>query len=187
VGLLRRGAALIATLGLAACSPDIESGAYYCGLEEACAPGLVCDVPSHVCVTAAEATPFACSEGADLPVPSCGPDSLGSHGCIGTAATVDTIALTTTAGCTTHVAVQLSYPIAFMPLALTVHDAGGAIVGTAAGCHGEHGGLTDACVDFVGAPGATYTFDVAAAPGAPTCGGACAFNSFDLAVLIQRP
>jgi hypothetical protein len=184
---MRALAAVLIALAFAACTPEIQGGSYYCGVEAQCPEGLACDGATHTCVPPIDVVPFACSEGAAMPTPSCPPDTLGTHGCVMTAAAHDQVVLHAPAGCASKMSAQLTFPLSFMTLTATVRDSGGTAIATSAPCHSEHGGLVEACVDFAAEAGQTYTFDVAASDGAPTCGGACAFNEFDLAVQVLRP
>jgi hypothetical protein len=177
-----RGLVIAAALGLAACTPEIQAGVYFCGPDEACPSGFACDGATNTCVTPTEVTPFACDEGDPLIAPTCDPSTTGTHGCVNTAGAQESWSLAAAAGCTMHFDVTITYPIAFMPLAATV-----AGQGTTQPCHEQHGGLQDSCLEFDGTPGATYTIDIAAPDGASTCGGACAFNRYQLAVQATRP
>lgn len=174
-------------LVVGACSPDIQSGAYYCGADEACPPDLVCDGTTNLCVAPAEVTAFSCAEGPALFPSGCGAVTLESNGCVMAAAGHDTFTFATDATCSMAFDVMISEPIAFMPLGFTVKDGGGTVVATGAPCHIAHGGNVDVCATFTGGMGAAYTIDVAAADGAPDCDGACAFNRFAVSVQVTRP
>lgn len=175
----------IAALGLAACTPQIESGAYFCGPSEQCPPELACDGETSTCVQPANVSAFTCTEGPSLPTPGCGPDAIGSNGCVLTADAHDQITFQSPA-CVVMATVMITYSEGFMPLTVTVRDGAGATIGTSAPCHSVHGGDQDACIEFATLVGENYTFDVAATSGASTCGGACGFNRFDLSV-VQQP
>jgi hypothetical protein len=179
--------AALALVLIAACSPDIQSGSYYCGDEEACPPGLACDGETNICVTPGEATPFSCTKGKPLFAATCGAGQLESTGCVDTAGAHDQFTIDTDPTCTMDYTVQITMPIAFMPLGVAVKDAGGNTVATGAPCNVPHGGSVDVCASFSGGNGQAYTVDVAAADGAPTCDGACAFNRYGLSVLVTRP
>jgi hypothetical protein len=179
--------AALAFVLVAACSPDIQSGSYYCGDEEACPPGLSCDGATNICVAPAEATPFSCDKGNPLFPATCGAGQLESTGCVNTAGAHDTFTLVTDATCTMDFTAQITMPIAFMPLDVTVKDASGNTVASGAPCNVAHGGAVDVCASFSGGNGQSYTVDVAAAAGAPTCDGACAFNRYSLSVQVTRP
>jgi hypothetical protein len=175
-------AAIALAGGLAACSPEIEAGVYFCGPDEACPSGFVCDGATNTCVTPTEVTAFTCTEGDPLIAPTCDPSTTGSHGCVTSAGAHDSWTVTAAAGCAMHFDVMITYPVAFMPLAATVTGQG-----TTQPCHGLHDGLQDSCLEFDGTAGSTYTIDVAATDGASTCAGACAFNRYQVAVQVTRP
>lgn len=176
----------ILALGLAACAADIQGGAYYCGPAESCPPDTQCDPASDLCVAPPDVQAFGCLEGPALAAAGCAPGSLATTGCITTADFVDRLGLRTSA-CMMKLSATMSFPDALMPLAATIKDPSGNVVATSAPCGDVHGGLVDACVDFVGAPSVEYTIEVAGAPGGTTCDGACAFNRYSLAVNTTLP
>jgi hypothetical protein len=181
-----RALVLLFGIALAACSPEIESGVYFCGPDQACPDGFSCDGETNTCVTPTEVMPFSCSEGGPLVAPTCDPSTLGSSGCVDTAGAHDMMSFTTAAGCPMNLDIMITYPVAFMPLEAQVSD-GNASQGTTQPCHAVHAGLQDACVTLTANPGTTYTVDVAAVAGGDTCNGACAFNRYQLAVQVTRP
>lgn len=168
------------------CAAEITGDSYYCGPEAACPPDLACDGETNQCVPPASATTFTCTEGPPIATATCGIDSLQTTGCVLAPDGHDRITLATSTGCTVQVAVSIAYPVAFMPLDVTVRDQDAVVVASAP-CGGVHNGVEGACATFAGAPDKTYTIDVAAAAGAPTCGGACGFNRFAMTVQVTRP
>lgn len=58
VAVLRPAPALALALALASCYPTIVSGAYSCGSDSSCPPGLTCS--GLLCVDPSEVTAFAC-------------------------------------------------------------------------------------------------------------------------------
>lgn len=96
---------------LAACEPEITSGAYYCGPDRACPPDLRCNETTALCVYPGEAEAFTCGEGAndtepdddlasafDLGVGGCSSIALVQPGCIDEDTDVDHLAITTSEG-----------------------------------------------------------------------------------------
>jgi hypothetical protein len=188
-----RLALLLATLALAGCEPDIGSGAYYCGPDRTCPPGLRCDDSTAVCRFPREAEPFVCPEGSndhepdetsdaafDLGVVGCGAGAVAVEGCVDNAPDVDHYALTPSASCgTVHVTLQA--PIAFAQLALDVVDGDGAVVATGTVCEELDGsGQVGLCADAAVSGAGPYYARVTMLDGGDACDGACAYNRYHL-------
>jgi len=183
---MRRWVLAAALASAAACTPVVESESYYCGPEELCPPDQVCRETDNVCVLPGDFVPFACTDDDMLGAATCPPATLVAKGCVLTGDGVHAYPLTTGAGCAVHLSVSLSYPVAFMPVAVSLRDASGTVVATSAPCS-TSGGSETACLEADPQPGVAYTLEVAAAPGAPTCDGAGAFNRYLLSVAILHP
>ena len=66
-------AALLVLVLVAACSPDIATGSYYCGPEELCPPDQTCDGPTNSCVAGGTEQAFVCDPCASSAPPgACG-------------------------------------------------------------------------------------------------------------------
>ncbi|HEV7556419.1 MAG TPA: hypothetical protein VGO00_13225, partial [Kofleriaceae bacterium] len=140
---MRRWLALAVVAG---CAPDITPGAYQCGDEASCPPGLVCNGPDNLCVSPNEAMPFSCAAGEShepdddiahgfqLMPEGCG-FSTAIHGCLGSGDRQDWLALVTPVGCSAvEITTRTIAPIAFEPVAVSIADASGAIVATDTTC-----------------------------------------------------
>jgi hypothetical protein len=189
-----------ALAGAAACEPAIGPGAYYCGPDELCPPGLACDPGSFTCERPANVQPFACPGGSQDPEPDGDPDSAqalgtlscgvnpleGAVGCIAAGSDEDYLQLalgdTPCAGDDPHLDVRLRFPIGLVPLELALLDDSGAEVAAGEVCAGgpNFTGLESLCLAALPPPG-TYYLRIRAGSGGD-CGGACRFNQYLLDV-----
>jgi hypothetical protein len=193
-----RALVVAAGLALAACSPQIDKGTYFCGPERLCPPDLECDEPSFTCEAPSLAEPFACPDGSEATEPDdaidaaydagatrCGePLSNAQRGCIVDDDT-DLMRFEYVADCAgsdPHLEVSLRFPIAFAPLGVDLLDDAGEVVATAELCTGPS--------DFTGSevlclttrpPAGVYYLRVQLADG-PDCDGDCRFNQYYLDV-----
>jgi hypothetical protein len=188
-------ALVLATLALAACDPDIGSGAYYCGPERACPPGLRCDDSTAVCRFPREAEPFVCPEGSnnhepdetadaafDLGVVGCGAAAVAVEGCIDNDSDVDHYAITTGASCAT-VHVTLQAPIALAQLAVEVVSPDGDVYDVGTVCEDlDASGQVGLCVDLAVPGGNAYYVRVTKLEGGDDCDGTCAYNRYHLSL-----
>jgi hypothetical protein len=185
--------ALVAT----ACSPDITSGTYYCGDEQACPPELSCDGPTAQCVYPQDVEVFECPAGsndaepdddvaaaADLGVGGCGAIPVTEVGCIDAGGDVDHATLTIPSSCPNGLDLKLRYPLAFMPLQLELLDADGTLVEAGTICaEADTSAQVTTCLSASVEPDTTYVIRVRPADDAPDCDGACAYNRYQLSIL----
>ena len=196
-----RAVLLLVVLG--ACTPEIVSGAYECGPDQACPDGQACDGPTAVCVSESAARPFACGEDANeiepnntqatasaLSLTQCVSAVSEVIGCQITASDAeDWFAVTAPTACTqVHVELRLSYTIALGQLAVDLHDPSGAVVGTGATCSNSSSadGTIDVCLSVPLTPGQTYAARVSGA-GTEDCDGDCAYNRYRLSLQLASP
>ena len=197
-------APLIATLALAACTPEVTPGAYLCGPEQLCPDGLACNGPDAVCVLASAALPFACdpdtneiepNDGrpAAQPLlggtPACVTPVTDVLGCSPEGDAADWYQFTSADNCTAvGVDARLVFSSAFEALTLVLLDEAGAEIATATPCETDPAddGETRLCVQAPITPGAAYALRVApSTEGA--CDGACAYNRYSLSVRLDTP
>jgi hypothetical protein len=193
--------AIVLCFGLAACTPDIVSGAYLCGPEASCPEGQVCNGPDNTCVLASLAEPFSC-----VPEMNFEPDDtiadahlLANLGCVsapfaneacmpaGDAA--DWLVFVPPSVCTAvEVQARLSFPVAFEVLGLELWDVDHNMpLATDTACRqGAETGEVRRCLDFVLVPGTKYGIKVYPT-GEGTCRGACAYNRYSLSVQLATP
>jgi len=196
-------AALICLLGgtlLGACTPEIVSGAYTCGPEEACPADQACDGPTGICVTASRAQPFTCGDVSELEpnntqatAESVGTLNCASYvvevfGCQAIENVADdwfSVAVPEVCGANERVELRLSYAISFGALALELHDESGATVGTAAPCSAPSDDDVSVALCLIApvTPGKTYAARVSGA-GLDDCAGACAYNRYRLTLQL---
>jgi hypothetical protein len=194
------GVVAAALLVLPSCSPEVGDGAYFCGPERLCPGALVCDGPTFTCVQPSHVEAFACPGGADEHEPDGDPPSAWAiegflcgqaildegAGCIGSAGDVDLVSFTGEAcvGDDPHVLVSLSFPIAYVPLAVEIRDAGGALLASGTPCTPvvNYSGMDSVCMELEVEAGAVYYVRVTPAAGAPDCDGACALTLYQLTI-----
>jgi hypothetical protein len=189
-------------VALAACSPQIDKGTYYCGPERLCPPDLSCDDPTFTCDAPSLAERFSCpvdSEGfepddspgdaQDAGKTSCGQPLLSEQlGCIDDAADLDHVSFEYDAECVgddPHLEVVLRFPVAFVPLTLELLDDSGSVIETGVLCtpSGDHSGSDYLCLE-ARPPAGHYVLRVQAADG-PDCDGDCHYNQYYLQVSSQ--
>ena len=116
--------AAILGLVLAACSPDIESGAYICGPEQSCPPGDQCNGADNTCVDPITAVPFAClpeeehepdntpAQGQQISSLACVSAVFSQDGCLAAGDDADWYRFTTPTGCNAiEVDLRVEYPV----------------------------------------------------------------------------
>lgn len=191
---------LIALVG--ACSPEVPSGAYLCGPNEACPDTQLCDEPTNSCVAPAAASAFACPAGTENSEPDdsqvmgtvianleCVSVPYSAAGCLAAGDAEDWLQVTAPAACTAvEVEIRLSYKVAFAPLAVVLHDATGAPLATDTACKGADPGQGEdvRCLTQTITPGQTYGIEIKAA-GGDDCDGKCRFNRYTVAVQLATP
>ncbi len=185
-----------------ACSPDILTGSYLCGPNEACPDTQACDEPTNTCVTPAVATAFACPADTELAEPDdtettgavianleCVSTVYTNDGCLAEGDAEDWLQFTAPAGCTAvEVVIKLNYKVAFEPLQVVLHDATGAQVATDTDCKNATlgQGEDDRCLTQTLTAGQSYGIEIKAL-GGDDCDGACQFNRYSLTVQLDRP
>ncbi len=192
-------------LSLAACTPDIVSGAYVCGPEKSCPEGQACDGAQHVmdsdpeselCVLASRARPFSCSSTPDYEpddtmdqahlLENLGCSSrLEADGCMLDAESADwmTFVAPDTCSGTLGVELRLVFPIAYEGLGLELWDvAANEKLATDDACTS---GLDEQherrCLEHALVAGTKYAVKVMPT-GEGTCDGSCAYNRYTLSV-----
>jgi hypothetical protein len=188
-------AAVVAVAAVAACSPQIADGSYFCGPQELCPSGDACNGPDNTCVTAAFAMPFACpagtqhepdntpAEAVPLPTLSCVSTAFADMGCLGSGDTADWVSFLAPSGCLSLVIhVSVEFPTAFEPITLLLQTADGTQVGSDADCVASTPGTNARCLTAQGSAGVQY--DLGFLPSAMNCGGACGFNSYSFGVSV---
>jgi hypothetical protein len=193
---------LFPLLFVAACSPDIVSGAYLCGPESACPPGEACDGVTDSCVLASRAEPFACETGTEFPgddsamtanqVPQldCVSVPYAVNGCMPAGDGADWFKLSTPSACSTvAIQIRVQYPVSYEHLSVTLQDLGSnQVVGTDTDCPQSSGdpAHVDRCINLTVTPG--HDYGIAIKPTADgSCDGACAYNRYYLTVQLATP
>jgi len=184
-------------LALAACTPEIGTGTYFCGPERLCPPELSCDDTSYTCIAPSSVDPFVCPEGFDDTEPDdemstaqdlgeldCGLNLLqAANSCLQAGSGADYYTFTYNGNCqgaNPHLAIQMRYPIALVPLQLELIDGNGTVVATGDYCtqSNDSSGRESLCIDTPPVTGTTYFVKVSRDPDGPDCDGDCDFNQY---------
>lgn len=187
---------------VAACSPTITPGSYLCGPQEACPSGQVCDGVTDSCVLKGTEVPFMCEAGTDVPgddtaamarqVPQlqCVSPPFTAGGCLPVGDAQDWFKLSTPSVCSTvEIQARITYPVAYEKLSLELWDLGtNAPVGTDTPCaqSANDPAHVERCITLPATPGTDYGLVIKAEPDG-NCGGACAYNRYDLTVQLATP
>jgi len=185
---------------VAACTPDIGKGTYFCGPERFCPPDMACDDPTYTCESERLAQPFACPAGSEALEPDdsydqsvddgeldCGESLVGERvGCVDADGDEDYLAFDVIGACVgenPHLEVTLRFPIAFVPLSIDLLDESGASIAEGVLCtqSGDLTGNDRVCIEHELDPG-HYFLRVRAEPGGPDCDGDCHHNQYTIIV-----
>jgi hypothetical protein len=192
----------LALVFLAACSPDIVSGAYLCGPESMCPPDEACDGVTDSCVLASRAEPFACDDGTEragddtaasatqLPNLDCVSVPASLDGCMPAGDGADWFKFSTPTVCSSIEAqVRVQYPVAYEHLSMQLWDIGmNTLVGSDIDCPKSSGdpAHVERCINLQVTPG--HDYGIAIQPTADgSCDGACAYNRYYLTVQLATP
>ncbi len=198
---MRRGLLVLALAAgaLAGCTPEIDSGTYYCGPERLCPPDLACDDNSYTCTYPFQVEPFACPDGSEVNEPNdstaqaddlgdltCGSSVLSAPGCV-VGGDGDYYRMNSVASCSgndPHLEIKLRFPEADAPLALELLDESGAVVAAGQDCTPEDNfsGRSHLCIEFTPGTG-VYFVRVQRQADGPDCDGACNFNQYQLDIV----
>jgi hypothetical protein len=187
---------------LVACTPDIGSGNYLCGPEQACPPEYACDGATNACISPSVVTPFACDASVvhdddtattATPLPAtlmdCVSPIVTTNGCLASGDSHNWYSFTVPMNCVAvEIEARVSFPDAFEPLGMTFGDATGATLGMDTACKASQASTGDdvRCFTMMLTPGQTYTLAVTPAGGLD-CDGKCAFNRYELDVQLATP
>lgn len=192
----------IALAALAACNPDIASGAYLCGPEGLCPEGQACNGPDHRCVLPGEVQPFACGDafdpsGDDTPATGtllaalpCASLPTSTEGCLGAGDERDFYQLDVAPECAmARLEVSASFPVAFQPLGLALSVDGAAPAPAGSPCPASSPpaeGHDVACLSQPVQAGRRYAIGVVR-DGDADCGGGCRYNRYTLRLRLATP
>jgi hypothetical protein len=196
-------------VALAACTPDVVSGAYLCGPEATCPEGQTCNgtfdedsnLLADTCVLSSVARPFVCTPKVNLE-----PDDTIEQGhlvenlgcvsapfmnsdCMLDGDSADWVTFEAPSVCTAvAVEARLSFSIAYEELTIELWDfAQNVRLATDEACaSGLDSGSIRRCLDFTLVPGTKYGIKVSPT-GNTTCGGSCAYNRYTLSVQLATP
>jgi hypothetical protein len=196
--LLMRGAVLVLAFAVAACTPEIVSGVYFCGPEMLCPPDQLCSPDTALCVRPALVQPFACPAGSQdlepnndvasattMTFTTCPGPEQRSPACMPDPADIDLIAID--APCPGGaLSLDVRFPVAFSPIVVEQIEVGGAVIASATSCAiaGDESINDAACLDVTVPAGGRVYIRFSLDPEID-CDDACAFNWYDVAATIQ--
>ena len=184
---------------LAACSPDVVSGSYRCGIDQSCPPDEACDGSADTCVLISEATPFSCMDTTapdDDPAHAtaisglqCISAPFSTSACILLGDPADWYSVAPPSDCTAvAISAKLEFPIANERLTLELWDLGSmTMLGADIACPpGGDSAHEHRCLTMTVTPGGAY--GIAVKPtGQNNCGGSCNYNRYDLSIQLGTP
>jgi hypothetical protein len=187
---------------LGACSPEIVSGSYLCGPEQACPPGEACDGVTDSCLLASRAEPFECEMGTDIPgddtkdtanqIPQlqCVSVPYTVTGCMPMGDGADWYKLATPSTCSSvEVQARIQFPVSYEHLAMELWDLGlDTLVGSDIECAKSSGDPAhiERCINLTVTPGHDYGVLIKPTTDG-SCGGDCAYNRYYLTVQLATP
>ena len=190
---------VLASLALvAACTPDIAPGSYFCGPDAACPEGQPCNEADNKCVLAGSVRPFDCT-----PEIASEPDDSAETGftlmnldcslpvvidnCMMVDDPADWVRLAIPVNCTSvAIDARITYPVAFEQLGLSLIDTStGAELAVDTSCtfQGESGDELR-CLAATLTASTTYALGVVPT-GDGDCDGGCAFNRYTLRAQLK--
>ena len=186
--------AIVALVFVTACSPEIDSGAYFCGVDSVCPSGQACNGSDNACVLASSAQPFACPdmsehEPDDTPAeafPLASGLTCASvqpiSGCLHAGDVADWFAFTSPSGCASlSIKTTLEFPTAFEESQLTLAMADGTPIATDQSCAATQPGNDAHCLKQTIATGTAFALSVTPT-GNGACDGACDYNRYTLTI-----
>jgi hypothetical protein len=179
--------ALVLAVAIAGCAPDIATGTYFCGIEQACPPDQACNGPDNTCVTKGSEVAFSCTNsGATIPTLGCITAPIVLPDCFAAGARSNMYSFTTPSGCASlEVDLSVVYPLAFEQVDVQLWQ-GATMVATSSTCSATTaaGGSESRCLVASGvATGSAYTAVVV--PAGRDCNGACNFNRYELTIELS--
>jgi hypothetical protein len=197
-----RGSALLFVI-VAACTPTVDPGTYFCGVDGSCPEGQACNGPDNTCVLANAAMPFVCgpdhtdvtgddatATGQAIPLTSCVSQVFAATGCLPAGDTADWYQFDVPANCTAvEVEARIAFPVAFERLQLLLSEANGAGQARETPCTSP--GDEDApeeirCMTATVQPGTHYA--VGAVPdGTQNCDEQCKHNRYSIQIRLVAP
>jgi hypothetical protein len=183
---------------VAACTPEIVPGAYFCGTEQLCPEGLACNGADNTCIDPTGVVPFACDAAAlhepddtpttafAVPTLACVSPPFSTKGCLAAGNAANWLQVATPSNCASvAIDANIIFPLAFEPLELQVVDvATGAAVAADTTCTQSPGaGQSKACLHAALQDGRTYALGVAPI-GAEDCAGSCNYNRYNLTLQL---
>jgi hypothetical protein len=193
--------AAVLLIALAACTPDVATGTYYCGPDGFCPEGQACNGPDNICVNASSAEAFACGERSAktepddtatqahlLPTPTCDIPFNTENCMLDGNDAEDWMKLQQPCGASKEVQLVLKFPVAFERLAMELWDLDTMtkVTDDAACADGGDDANELRCITSPVAENGNYGVKVRPA-GDGNCDGNCSYNRYSLSVLLATP
>ncbi len=191
--------AVLSSVLLAACTPEIATGSYFCGPDSTCPEGQACNPADHTCTLAGIRKPFECEADLDaepddspalgytLGILECTMLPVVIAGCMFIDDPADWVRLPIPADCgTVEIDARISYPVAFQQLGLSLIDTtSGVELATDEECVFQSESGDDLrCLAASLTGGVTYAIGVSPT-GDGDCDGDCAFNRYTLRAQLK--
>lgn len=192
---------LLFVLSVGACSPEIAAGTYFCGPEQLCPEGLVCDGIEDVCTNPATAAPFECeltdrpddnspAAGLNLETLDCVSGVRELKACIFADDPGDWFQFDVPDNCSAvQIEARLKFPVAYEPVGLQLSTDNGAPTTVDTECtvsFGDDGGNVSRCFQMTVGNGSHHAIGVVHTD-TLNCDGECAFNRYTLSLQLSTP
>jgi len=191
---------VLAILSVTACSADIAPGTYFCGPEESCPEGQVCNGTDNICTSPGNVSPFACdipdrtdddspATGLVLANLTCVSAPRNLRACLVDGDPGDWFQFDVPDNCNgVQIEARLTFPIAYEPVAMQLASNNGDPVDADSPCEVEtqNAGEDVRCFRQTVDNGSHHAIGLVHSNTA-NCDGACAHNRYTLDFQLSAP
>ena len=194
---------VLSLLAVAACTPTIDPGTYFCGPDGACPEGQACNGPDNTCVLANQALPFECgtdfsdvtgddatATGQNISLTSCVSPVFAATGCLPVGDVADWFQFDVPSTCTAvQVEARITFPVAFQRLELQLSEANGAGQARETPCTGsQNPDAPDEVRCLTATVQAGMHYAIGAVPdGTQNCDDQCKNNRYAIQIRLAAP